>query len=50
MSRPMRRVVLVDDHDLFRAGVRAGLGATVEVVGAAESGVAEPRPGETALD
>ena len=33
MSIPLRRVVLVDDHDLFRAGVRAGLGATVEVVG-----------------
>jgi len=37
MSRPLRRVVLVDDHDLFRAGVRAGLGATVEVVGEAGS-------------
>jgi DNA-binding NarL/FixJ family response regulator len=32
---PLRRVVLVDDHDLFRAGVRAGLGAAVEVVGEA---------------
>jgi len=31
----LRRVVLVDDHDLFRAGVRAELGATVEVVGEA---------------
>jgi DNA-binding NarL/FixJ family response regulator len=29
--------VLVDDHDLFRAGVRAGLGKTVEVVGEAGS-------------
>ncbi|HZR94338.1 MAG TPA: response regulator transcription factor [Gaiellaceae bacterium] len=37
MSVPLRRVVLVDDHDLFRAGVRAGLGATVEVVGEAGS-------------
>jgi DNA-binding NarL/FixJ family response regulator len=37
MSRPLRRVLLVDDHDLFRAGVRAGLGATVEVVGEAGS-------------
>src|SRR6266699_1463291 len=35
MSRPVRRVVLVDDHDLFRAGVRAGLEKTVEVVGEA---------------
>ncbi len=26
------RVVIVDDHDLFRAGVRASLGARVEVV------------------
>jgi DNA-binding NarL/FixJ family response regulator len=33
---PLRRVVLVDDHDLFRAGVRAGLGPTIEIVG--ESG------------
>jgi DNA-binding NarL/FixJ family response regulator len=31
----MRRVVLVDDHDLFRAGVRAGLDATIDVVGEA---------------
>jgi DNA-binding NarL/FixJ family response regulator len=30
---PLRRIVLVDDHDLFRAGVRAGLGPTVEIVG-----------------
>lgn len=27
------RVVIVDDHDLFRAGVRAELGAQLEVVG-----------------
>jgi DNA-binding NarL/FixJ family response regulator len=39
----MRRVVLVDDHDLFRAGVRAGLEKTVEVVGEAGS-VAEAVP------
>jgi DNA-binding NarL/FixJ family response regulator len=39
----MRRVVLVDDHDLFRAGVRAGLDQTVEVVGEAGS-VAEAVP------
>ena len=30
------RVVLVDDHRLFRSGVRAELGAGVEVVGEAE--------------
>ena len=43
MSRPLRRVVLVDDHDLFRAGVRSELGAAVEVVGEAGS-VAEAVP------
>ena len=32
-----RRVVLVDDHDLFLAGVRAELGDSVEVVGQAGS-------------
>ncbi len=32
---PPVRVVLVDDHRLFRAGVRAELGRTVEVVGEA---------------
>jgi DNA-binding NarL/FixJ family response regulator len=37
MSLPLRRVVLVDDHDLFRAGVRSELGSTVEVVGEAAS-------------
>jgi DNA-binding NarL/FixJ family response regulator len=37
------RVVLVDDHDLFRAGVRAGLDSSVEVVGEAGS-VAEAVP------
>ena len=38
-----RRVVLVDDHALFRAGVRSELGDTVDVVGEAgtvEEGVA----------
>jgi DNA-binding NarL/FixJ family response regulator len=43
MSRPSRRIVLVDDHDLFRAGVRSQLGASVEVVGEAAS-VAEAVP------
>jgi DNA-binding NarL/FixJ family response regulator len=33
------RVVIVDDHDLFRAGVRASLGQEIEVV--AESGDVE---------
>ncbi len=37
------RVVLVDDHALFRAGVRAELGEAVEVVGQAGS-VAEAVP------
>ena len=32
-----RRVVLVDDHDLFLAGVRVELGEAVEVVGQAGS-------------
>jgi DNA-binding NarL/FixJ family response regulator len=32
-----RRVFLVDDHDLFRAGVRSELGDAVEVVGEAGS-------------
>ena len=39
----MIRVVLVDDHELFRAGVRGELGATVEIVGEAGS-VAEAVP------
>jgi DNA-binding NarL/FixJ family response regulator len=37
VSIPLRRVVLVDDHDLFRAGVRSELGPTVEIVGEAAS-------------
>jgi DNA-binding NarL/FixJ family response regulator len=37
MSDPRVRVVLVDDHRLFRAGVRAELGAAVDVVGEAET-------------
>jgi DNA-binding NarL/FixJ family response regulator len=37
MSTPLRRVVLVDDHDLFRAGVRSELGPSVEIVGEAAS-------------
>src|SRR5919201_6572872 len=38
-----RRVVLVDDHELFRAGVRGELGDAVDVVGEAGS-VAEAVP------
>ena len=39
----MIRVVLVDDHELFRAGVRGELGSGVEIVGEAGS-VAEAVP------
>ncbi len=42
-ARPRPRIVLVDDHQLFRAGVRAELGASVEVVadaGTVDSAVA----------
>lgn len=39
----MTRVVLVDDHELFRAGVRGELGDTVDVVGEAGT-VAEAVP------
>jgi DNA-binding NarL/FixJ family response regulator len=41
--RPRRRVVVVDDHRLFRAGVRSELGDSIEVVGEAAS-VAEAIP------
>ena len=44
-----RRVVLVDDHGLFLAGVRAELGDAVEVVGEAGT-VAEAIPLITQLD
>jgi DNA-binding NarL/FixJ family response regulator len=50
------RVVLVDDHDLFRAGVRAELGERVEVVGDAGSVedavglIARERPDVVLLD
>jgi DNA-binding NarL/FixJ family response regulator len=43
------RVVLVDDHALFRAGVRGELGERVDVVGEAES-VADAVPLVIALD
>ena len=44
-----RRVVLVDDHELFRAGVRGELGDAVEIVGEAGS-VAEAVPMIRQLD
>ena len=44
-----RRVVLVDDHGLFRSGVRGELGDTVEIVGEAGS-VAEAVPMIRELD
>ena len=44
-----RRVVLVDDHDLFLAGVKAELGDAVEVVGEAGS-VADAVPLIAELD
>src|SRR5258706_11284674 len=43
------RVFLVDDHAMFRAGVRAELGVHVEVIGEA-SGVAEAVQKITALE
>ncbi len=54
MSRP--RVVLVDDHQLFRAGVRAELAGTCEVVGeaatpaAAIGAIAATKPDVVLLD
>ena len=38
-----RRIVLVDDHELFRAGVRGELGDSLEIVGEAGT-VAEAIP------
>ncbi|HEY8482078.1 MAG TPA: response regulator transcription factor [Spirillospora sp.] len=35
MSEPLWRVVLVDDHQMFRTGVKAELGGGVEIVGEA---------------
>ncbi len=39
MNLPLRRVVIVDDHEIFRAGLKAGLGPSVQVVG--EAGTVE---------
>ena len=36
MAEPRLRVFVVDDHDLFRAGVRAAIGAEVDIVGEAD--------------
>jgi DNA-binding NarL/FixJ family response regulator len=50
------RVLLVDDHDLVRAGVRAALGSSVEIVGEADDVqpaidlVVERRPDVVLLD
>ena len=37
MNVPLRRIVIVDDHEIFRAGLKAGLGPGVQVVGEAGS-------------
>jgi DNA-binding NarL/FixJ family response regulator len=49
VSRPLRKVVLVDDHEIFRAGLRAGLDRTIDVVGEA-CGVEEAVPLITELE
>ncbi len=36
MTEPRLRVFVVDDHDLFRAGVRAAIGGEVDIVGEAD--------------
>jgi len=56
MSPERPSVVIVDDHAIFRAGVRAELGELVEVLGEAESvedaarGIAELEPDVVLLD
>jgi DNA-binding NarL/FixJ family response regulator len=47
--KPQLRVVVVDDHHLFRAGVRSELGGAVEIVGEAGS-VSEAVPLIKGLD
>jgi DNA-binding NarL/FixJ family response regulator len=39
MNVPLRRIVIVDDHEIFRAGLRAGLGPSISIVG--EAGTVE---------
>ncbi|GAA0926580.1 response regulator transcription factor [Nonomuraea longicatena] len=52
----MIRVLIVDDHRLFRSGVRAELGETIQVIGEAEdvesavAAIAETRPDVVLLD
>ncbi|GGT24059.1 response regulator [Nonomuraea spiralis] len=52
----MTRVLIVDDHRLFRSGVRAELGESIEVVGEAEDvesavkAIAEHQPDVVLLD
>ena len=49
--KPTRRIVIVDDHGLFRAGVKSELGETIDVVGeAATVGEAIPLVVETDPD
>ncbi|MFH1330368.1 MAG: response regulator transcription factor [Actinomycetota bacterium] len=36
MTEPRLRVFVVDDHDLFRAGVRAAIGTEVDIIGEAD--------------
>ena len=49
--KPTRRIVIVDDHGLFRAGVKSELGETIDVVGeAATIGEAVPLVLETDPD
>lgn len=56
MSSPVIRVVIVDDHHMFRSGVRAELAADIEIVGEAGTvedavrAVAEQQPDVVLLD
>src|SRR5690606_13792116 len=50
MSEDLKRVVLVDDHQMFRTGVKAELGGSVEVVGEAVEVIRATRPDVVLLD